>query len=142
MFIVGKSFFSEILSKSNIKTIAPTTNYQLSGLNVTINVTPENKGSRVTELQVMDIDGNFSDIKYDQVYNVALPSFLAGTNFQRQMRGVFDDSILSHTVGDVMIYEALKDYIKANTPLAQAVDGRLSITNTTSGANVRQGLFG
>ena len=92
----------------------------------------------------MDIDGNFSDIKYDQVYNVALPSFLAGTNFQRQMRGVFDDSILSHTVGDVMIYEALKDYIKANTPLAQAVDGRLIITSTTitSGTNVRQGLLG
>merc|ERR1711892_1373208 len=119
--------------------------YQLSGLKVTIEVTPENKGSRVTELQVMDINGKFSDINYDQVYNVALPSFLAGTNFQRQMRGVFDDSILSHTVGDVMIYEALKDYIKANTPLAQAIDGRLiitSTTNTTSGANVRQGLFG
>ena len=103
--------------------------YQLSGLNVTIVVAPDNAGNRVTELQAMDIDGTFSDVIEDKIYNVALPSFLVGseTKFQKQMRGIFDDSVLSHTVGEMMIYEALRVYIENNTPLAQTIDGRLQI---------------
>ena len=115
--------------------------YQLSGLNVTIVVAPDNAGNRVTELQVMDIDGTFSDVIEDQIYNVALPSFLAGsaTKFQKEMRGVFDDSVLNHTVGEMKIYEALKVYIENNPPLAQEIDGRLRITS--SGANITETCF-
>ena len=103
--------------------------YQLSGLRVTIIVTPDNAGDRVADLQVMDVNGVFGDIQDDEVYNVALPSFLAGggSKFQKQMRGVFDDHILSHDVGDVMIYQALRTYIQDNTPLAQEIDGRLQV---------------
>merc|ERR1711970_30710 len=106
--------------------------YQLSGLRVKIFVTPDNVGQRVTELQVMDINGEFEDINDDQIYNVALSSFLAGGGgdgrVSKQMRGVFDDNILSHEVGDVMIYEALRTYVEENSPLAQETDGRLQIT--------------
>merc|ERR1712013_824494 len=100
-----------------------------SGLRVTIIVTPDNAGDRVADLQVMDVNGVFGDIQDDEVYNVALPSFLAGggSKFQKQMRGVFDDHILSHDVGDVMIYQALRTYIQDNTPLAQKIDGRLQV---------------
>jgi len=103
--------------------------YQLSGLRVIIIVTPDNAGERVADLQVMDNNGVFTDIQDDAVYNVALPSFLAGggSKFQKQMRGVFDDHILSHDVGDVMIYQALRTYIQENTPLAQEIDGRLQV---------------
>ena len=118
--------------------------YPLSGLNVTIVVTPNNAGNRVTELQVMDIDGTFSDVIEDKIYNVALPSFLAGggTKFQKEMRGVFDDSVLSHTVGEMMIYEALRVYIENNPPLAQEIDGRLwIISSESSGANIKETCF-
>merc|ERR1712179_693607 len=111
--------------------------YQLSGLRVKIVVTPNNAGSRVADLQVEDINGVFAAIQDEEIYNVALPSFLAGggTKFQKQMRGVFDDHILTHDVGEVMIYQALRTYIEDNTPLAQEVDGRLWVgqsNNTTT----------
>jgi len=105
--------------------------YQLSGLRLTMEITSGNAGNRVTELKVANNDGSYSDIQEDHIYNVALPSFLTGRSarFQKQMRGVFEDQIISYQQGDVMIYEALRDYILKNSPLAQEVDGRINISS-------------
>lgn len=109
--------------------------YQISGLRVVIEARADNVGSRVTSLKVEGEDGSYSDIDLEAEYNLALPSFLAGggTKNQKQMRGIFDDNILTHDVGEVYIYEAMRDFVKQNTPLEREVDGRLVVTgeNTT-----------
>ena len=48
-------------------------------------------------------------------------SFLSagGEKEQQQVLGFFDDNILNHTVGNVMIFEAVRDYIKENQPINQ-----------------------
>ena len=63
-------------------------------------------------------------------------SFLAG-NFhgnktQRQVKsqGIFDEDILSHVPGDKTIYQAMRDWVKGNTPIHQEVEGRFTITST------------
>ena len=69
---------------------------------------------------------------YFQVYRVVLPSFLAGggeRKNQKEMRGIFDSNILSHTPGDRFIYEVVREYFQRNTPISQQVEGRLNIVN-------------
>merc|ERR1711973_728584 len=68
-------------------------------------------------------------IDLDKVYDVALPSFISGSDNvkgQRQIRaeGVFDDNILTLTKGDVFIYEAVRDYFKMKSPVEQRIEGR------------------
>merc|ERR1719309_1940403 len=69
-------------------------------------------------------------------------SFLAGggTKNQKHMRGIFDGGVETHIVGDVMIYEAVRDYIKATAPLDRVIDGRLVVTATTPSGGVTQKL--
>ena len=70
-------------------------------------------------------------------------SFLAG-NFhgnktQRQVKsqGIFDEDILSHVPGDKTIYEAMRDWVRENTPIHQEVEGRFTITSIErSGSNL------
>jgi len=118
--------------------------YQISGLRIEINAKLE-VGSRVTKALVEEWNGSeyvFSDIEPTKLYNMALPSFLAGggTKNQKHMRGIFDGDIETHIVGDVMIYEAVRDYIKATAPLDRVVDGRLVVTATTPSGGVTQKL--
>ena len=47
--------------------------FQVSGLRFTINVLPDNHFSRITDLKIQNIDGSFSDVDLDKIYNVALP---------------------------------------------------------------------
>lgn len=66
------------------------------------------------------------------MYRVVLPSFLAGggeRKIQKEMRGIFDSNILSHTPGDRFIYDVVKEYFQKNTPISQHVEGRLNIIN-------------
>ena len=66
------------------------------------------------------------------MYRVVLPSFLAGGGArknQKEMRGIFDGNILSHTPGDRFIYEVVREYFRKNTPISQHVEGRLNIVN-------------
>merc|ERR1712059_62088 len=56
----------------------PGFNYQVAGLNFEVLVSNDNAGSRVHNLRVKGEDGNYSDIEEETIYNVALPSFLAG----------------------------------------------------------------
>ena len=66
------------------------------------------------------------------MYRVVLPSFLAGggeRKNQKEMRGIFDSNILSHTPGDRFIYEVVREYFRKNTPISQHVEGRLNIVN-------------
>jgi len=108
--------------------------YQLSGLKVRIEVSASNSGNRVTELQEVKEDGTLDDVEDEKVYNVALPSFLVGVfnKQQGQTRGTFDGSILNHTKGQVMIYEALRDYVEKNSPLEEEIDGRLTVVASNS----------
>merc|ERR1712141_532602 len=115
--------------------------FQDAGLRFTINVLPDNQNSRITDLKVQNINGNYSDVDLDEIYNIALPSFLAGggEKEQKQIRGIFDDNILTQTVGDVLIFESVRDYIKKNQPINQDIEGRFtvqtsSITTTTTTA--------
>ena len=122
-------------------------------------VTADNAGDRVKNLNVKNEDGNYGDIDDEAIYNVALPrwelkcsskapskfisSFLAGSfhqnnKTQRQVRsqGIFDEDILSHVPGDKTIYQAMRDWVKANSPIHQEVDGRFTITSIDkSGSN-------
>jgi len=108
--------------------------YQLSGLKVRIEVSASNSGNRVTELQEVKEDGTLDEVEDEKVYNVALPSFLVGVfnKQQGQTRGTFDGSILTHTKGQVMIYEALRDYVEKNSPLEEEIDGRLTVVASNS----------
>ena len=66
------------------------------------------------------------------MYRVVLPSFLAGggeRKIQKEMRGIFDSNILSHTPGDRFIYDVVKEYFQKNTPISQRVEGRLNIVD-------------
>ena len=122
-------------------------------------VTADNAGDRVKNLNVKNEDGNYGDIDDEAIYNVALPrwelkcsrkvpskfisSFLAGSfhqnnKTQRQVRsqGIFDEDILSHVPGDKTIYQAMRDWVKANSPIHQEVEGRFTITSIDkSGSN-------
>ena len=122
-------------------------------------VTADNAGDRVKNLNVKNEDGNYGDIDDEAIYNVALPrwelkcsikvpskfisSFLAGSfhqnnKTQRQVRsqGIFDEDILSHIPGDKTIYQAMRDWVKANSPIHQEVEGRFTITSIDkSGSN-------
>ena len=73
-----------------------------------------------------------------------ISSFLAGSfhqnnnKTQRQVRsqGIFDEDILSHVPGDKTIYQAMRDWVKANSPIHQEVEGRFTITSIDkSGSN-------
>ena len=122
-------------------------------------VTADNAGDRVKNLNVKNEDGNYGDIDDEAIYNVALPrwelkcsskvpsksisSFLAGgfhqnNKTQRQVKsqGIFDEDILSHVPGDKTIYQAMRDWVKANSPIHQEVEGRFTITSIDkSGSN-------
>ena len=66
------------------------------------------------------------------MYRVVLPSFLAGggeRKIQKEMRGIFDSNILSHTPGDRFIYDVVKEYFQKNTPISQHIEGRLNIVD-------------
>ena len=95
--------------------------FQVAGLRFTIDVKSDNINSRITNLKVLDQDNSFYDIDMEKIYNVALPSFLAsgGEKEQHHTRGIFDDNIIDHTVGDTIIFEAVRDYIKQNSPINQ-----------------------
>ena len=72
------------------------------------------------------------------MYRVVLPSFLAGggeRKNQKEMRGIFDSNILSHTPGDRFIYEVVREYFQRNTPISQKVEGRLNIVNQNQRSN-------
>jgi len=115
---------------------------QVSGLIFTIIVLPDNQNSRITDLRIKNIDGNYFDVDLEQIYNIALPSFLAGggEKEQKHVRGFFDENILTHQVGDVLIFEAVRDYIRENQPINQGIEGRFTVTTTSpSGAtNIQQ----
>merc|ERR1712130_535866 len=114
--------------------------YQVAGLRFEVVVTADNAGDRVKNLNVKNEDGNYGDIDDEAIYNVALPTFLAG-NFhsnnnknnktQRQVKsgGIFDEDILTHVVGDKTIYEAMRDWVRENSPIHQEVEGRFTITS-------------
>merc|ERR1712055_29527 len=119
--------------------------YQVAGLRFQVVVTADNAGDRGKNLNVKNEDGNYGDIDDEAIYNVALPTFLAG-NFhssnnktQRQVKsgGIFDEDILSHVVGDKTIYEAMRDWVRENSPIHQEVEGRFTITSIErSGSNL------
>merc|ERR1711971_1127425 len=93
-----------------------------------------------------DVHGNYGDIDDEAIYNVALPSFLAGSfhqnnKTQRQVKskGIFDDDILSHVPGDKTIYQAMRDWVKLNSPIHQEVEGRFTITSIDGYNNKQSG---
>ena len=46
---------------------------QVSGLRFTINVLPDNQNSRITDLEVKNTNGSYSDVDLEQIYYIALP---------------------------------------------------------------------
>ena len=49
---------------------------QVSGLIFTIIVLPDNQNSRITDLRIKNIDGNYFDVDLEQIYNIALPRYV------------------------------------------------------------------
>jgi len=104
--------------------------FQVTGLRFNIMVGPDNVNNRITNLQVKSEDGGYSSIVYNQNYTVVLPSFLAGGGSrknQKQMRGIFDNNILEHHQGDRFIFEVVRDYFKATSPVEQHIEGRFHV---------------
>jgi len=97
--------------------------YQVAGLNFEVVVTPSNSGDRVRNLRVKGEGGEYEEIQMDTIYNVSLPRFLAGDveNHRRQVksRGIFDDEIITHIAGNQTIYQALRQFVKTNSPIHQ-----------------------
>ena len=43
------------------------------------------------------------------------------------MRGIFDNNILEHHQGDRFIFEVVRDYFKATSPVEQHIEGRFHV---------------
>jgi len=116
--------------------------FQVAGLRFTINVLPDNQNSRISDLKIKNINGSYFDVDLTQIYNVALPSFLAagGEKEQHHLRGIFDDNILSHTVGEVLIFESVRDYIREKQSINQDIEGRFTVqaSHTSHATNLQQ----
>ena len=75
------------------------------------------------------------DAKRFDIISIYDFSFLAGgfhqNKTQRQIRssGIFDSEILTHVPGDKTIYQAMRDWVRANSPIHQEVEGRFTITS-------------
>ena len=95
--------------------------FQVAGARLSLVVREDNAGARLTRVQVRQEDGSFSDLVEEELYSVAITSFLTlpgkspiGAEIQDQVRGPTD-------------YEVLVRYIEHHSPLHQTLEGRINI---------------
>lgn len=95
--------------------------FQVSGARLNLVVTEENAGARLASVQVRREDGDYVALQEEEIYSVAITSFLTlpgkspiGPLIQDQVRGPSD-------------YEALVKYIQLHSPLHQTIEGRINI---------------
>jgi 5'-nucleotidase len=110
---------------------------QMAGLKVRITVSGANSGSRVQQILVKSVaDGEYEELVEEQMYRVAIGSFLAPAGRQRSRRGIFDDlEGTTYTPGRVVDAAALQDWVAKMSPLSPQVEGRLTVTYDTTDTN-------
>ena len=96
-----------------------------------INISRDNHGSRVVVLQVGRsgvgvVEGGFRDMEDDEVYAVAVTSFLTLPG-----KSGFGEYMLDKEQGP-SDYDAFYSYTMKNSPLTQRVEGRITINYITS----------
>lgn len=98
---------------------------QMSGVRMEVTITPDNAGHRITKLQVLNIDGVWSDISPSSTYTVAMTSFLAsGASDHWKVIGQLQ---LEHKPSNRTESQVLRSFIKRHSPLKQEVEGRWRI---------------
>ena len=95
--------------------------YQVGGARLSLVVREDNAGARLTSVEVRQEDGSYSALLEEELYSVAITSFLTlpgkspiGAQIQDQARGPTD-------------YEVLVNYIQQHSPLYQTIQGRINI---------------
>ena len=95
--------------------------FQVGGARLSLVVREDNAGARLASVEVRQQDGSFSAVEEEEIYSVAITSFLTlpgkspiGELIQDQVRGPTD-------------YEVLVRYIQLHSPLYQTIEGRINI---------------
>ena len=95
--------------------------FQVGGARLSLVVREDNAGARLTAVEVRQEDGSYSALLEEELYSVAITSFLTlpgkspiGAQIQDQVRGPTD-------------YEVLVNYIQQHSPLYQTIQGRINI---------------
>jgi len=106
---------------------------QMSGVKMEVNITPVNAGERISKLQVLNVDGVWSDISHSSNYTVAMSSFLAmGGSEHWKVIGRLQ---LKHIPSNRTDHQVLRSFIKRNSPLTQEVEGRWSVLYPGNNSN-------
>ncbi|MEO8609634.1 MAG: 5'-nucleotidase C-terminal domain-containing protein [Chloroflexota bacterium] len=98
---------------------------QVSGLTFSFDPNLE-PGNRIQSVQVMGADGKFSDIDLEATYSVVTNNFVrqGGDGYT-----MFNDNAIDPYDFGRVDYEALRDYLAANSPIKTETDGRVTIVN-------------
>ena len=95
--------------------------FQVGGARLDLVVREDNAGARLTRVEVRQQDGSYSALLEEELYSVAITSFLTlpgkspiGALIQDQLRGPTD-------------YDVLVKYIQHHSPLYQTIQGRIHI---------------
>lgn len=98
---------------------------QVSGLRFSWDPNLE-PGNRVQSVEVQAEDGSFSEIDPDATYTVVTNNFVrqGGDGYS-----MFNDNALNPYDYGRVDYEALVDYLAANSPITAEVEGRITILN-------------
>jgi len=102
---------------------------QVAGMRLEIDVSPNNRGERITKFEVENsADGSFEELDGERVYSLAVGSFMAPSGSQHYERGIFDDiEIEDYTPGNMTDFEAFRDWIIENTPIHPRLEDRFKI---------------
>jgi 2',3'-cyclic-nucleotide 2'-phosphodiesterase (5'-nucleotidase family) len=99
---------------------------QMSGLRAVYDVFEGNVGSRVSVLQVpCDGGESWCDVDDEAEYIVAVNNYLATGGAGPVLD--FPSVILEHTPGTTTDYEAFRDFIEANSPIAPTIEDRIVV---------------
>ena len=120
---------------------------QFVGLRLEIEVRASNVGKRIVSLQVeipspahakaIDDAVQYEDIDDEEVYAIAINSFMAPEGAQRYERDIFDDlEYIEHIPGVITDFDAMKKWVIENSPLKPSVEGKLRISYPDNSAAV------
>jgi len=128
-----KKAFEKAAANLNVNNPAsdPGFGLQFTGLKLEITVTENNVGNRISNIHTKNQAGNYEKVDDETNYIIAIIDFMA-PNGARQYDLFKDIKYEDHIPGTVTDYEAMRDWVVANSPLAPKLDGRLKINYVRS----------
>ena len=103
------------------QTCEPREFYQVSGLKVSFHIKGHNKGNRIANIKVKQMDQTFRDLDDETLYPVAITSFLALPG-----KSPIYELKKEHQVGQVD-YDVLVKYLKESSPITTKLEGRIAV---------------